>query len=124
MSLEDSIRNTEGAIIKDFHAKRAGTDDRTGKGTAIEVIVEHKLLLPHLPPGFGCLKGFVVTAAEPNRQSPAIDRIIYDSSSAPPLIYEESHSIFPIESVCGLVEITMSLDATKLKEDIKKMAPV
>lgn len=124
MSLENSIQDTEQAIIKSLHAKGAGIDDRTGKGTAVEVIVERELLLPHLPPGFRCLKGSVVTAAEPNRQSSAIDRIIYDPSSASPLIYEESHSIFPIESVCGLVEITMSLDATKLKEDIERMAPV
>lgn len=124
MPLEDSLQHREEAIIKSLHAKRAGIDDRTGKGASTEVVVERELLLPHLPPGFRCLKGSVVTSAEPTRQSPAIDRIIYDRSSAPPLIYDESHSIFPIESVCGLVEITMSLDATKLKEDIERMAPV
>lgn len=124
MSLKDSIQNTEQAIIKSLHAKQKGIDDLTGKGTATEGIVERELLLPHLPARFKCLKGSIVTASEPNRQSAAIDRVIYDPSSAPPLIYEESHSLFPIESVCGLVEITMSLDATKLKKDIEHMAPV
>ncbi len=124
MSLKDFIQNTEQAIINSLHAKRGGINDRTGKGAATEGIVERELLLPHLPAGFKCLKGSIVTASEPNKQSPAIDRVIYDLSSAAPLIYDKSHSVFPIESVCGLVEITMSLDGTKLKKDIEKMAPV
>jgi hypothetical protein len=39
-----------------------------------------------------------------------------------PLLYDEAHSIFPIEAVAGVVEITMHLDATKLREDIVRMA--
>jgi len=124
MSLKDSLQKTEQAIIKSLQAKQEGIDDRTGKGNETEEIVEHELLLPYLPAGFKCSKGSVVTAAEPNNQSPAIDRVIYDLSSASPLIFGRSHSVFPIEVVCGLVEITMSLDATKLKKDIEHMAPV
>ena len=59
----------------------------------------------------------------PDEQSLAIDRIIYDKA-IPPIVYDSQHSIFPIESVCGLLEITMSLDATKLKTDIERMAPI
>jgi len=124
MSLKASIQKTEQAIIASLQANQEGINDRTGKGAATEGIVERNLLLPHLPAGFKCHKGSIVTASEPDKQSPAIDRVIYNLSSATPLIYEKSHSVFPIESVCGLVEITMSLDATKLKKDIEHMAPV
>ena len=124
MSLKDSIQNTEGALIKSLQAKRSAIDDRTGKGVATELLIERVLLRPYMPTGFSCLKGSVVTASAPDSQSPAIDRIIYDLSAAPPLVYEESHSIFPIESVCGLIEITMSLDANKLREDIERMSPI
>lgn len=74
--------------------------------------------------GFRSSKGAVMEAGKPDYQSPAIDRVIYDHSAASPLLYDEAHSIFPIESVCGLVEITINLDATKLREDIERMAPV
>jgi len=32
--------------------------------------------------------------------------------------YNEAHSVFPIECVAGIVEITMNLDADKLKDDM------
>jgi hypothetical protein len=124
MSLAQAIKDNEDSLIKLLNAKRSGIDDRTGKGAATERIVNEHLLIPYLPPGFRSTKGAVVEAAKPNDQSPAIDRVIYESTAASPLLYDDAHSIFPIESVCGLVEITMNLDATKLREDIEKMAPI
>lgn len=124
MSLADSIKDTEDSLIKQLQAKRSGIDDRTGKGIATERVVEEYLLIPHLPPRFRVCKGAVVVAASPAKQSPAIDRVIYDQTAASPLLYDEVHSIFPLEAVCGLVEITMNLDATKLREDIERMVSV
>lgn len=124
MSLRDYIQMAENALITGLAAKREGIDDNTGKGAATEGLVEHELLLPYLPAGFRCRKGAVVTAAEPDRQSLAIDRIVYMPAVAPPLVADEAHSIFPIESVAGLVEITMYLDARKLRDDLARMAPV
>lgn len=124
MSLAESLKETEEALVRLLNSKRSGIDDRTGKGNATERVIDEQLIVPHLPPGFRSCKGSVTQAANPGYQSPAIDRVIYDHSAASPLLYDESHSIFPIESVCGLVEITINLDATKLREDIERMAPV
>lgn len=124
MSLEDSIHSTEDSLIQLLQAKRSGIDDRTGKGNATERVVEEHLLVPHLPPGFRVCKGAVVEASDPGKQSLAIDRVIYDHAAASPLLYDEAHSIFPLEAVCGLVEITINLDATKLREDIERMVSV
>jgi hypothetical protein len=124
MSLAEALKETEESLARLLNAKRSGIDDRTGKGSARERIVDEQLLTPHLPPGFRSSKGAVTEAGKPDYQSPAIDRVIYDHSAASPLLYDEAHSIFPIESVCGLVEITINLDATKLKEDIERMAQV
>lgn len=124
MSFGASLKDTEDSLIKLLSAKRSGIDDRTGKGSATERIVDEQLLIPYLRPGFKSQKGAVVEAARPDDQSPAIDRVVYDSTAASPLLHDEAHSIFAIESVCGLVEITMNLDATKLKEDIARMAPI
>ena len=124
MSIEDSIKKTEEALISSLEAKRSAIDDRTGKGAATEAVVEEQLLVPHLPPRFRCSKGAVVASTNPHDQSPAIDRVIYDPSVASPLVFDKAHSIFPIESVCGLVEITMHLDAPKLRHDIEHMVPL
>lgn len=124
MSIEDSILRKENALVSKLQEKQTAIDDRTGKGLATEAVIEQELLKPFLPPGFDCGKGAVVTAERPDQQSAAIDRVIFDKAAAPPLVHDESHSIFPIEIVCGLVEITMRLDATKLRTDIERMAPV
>lgn len=124
MSLEESILNTEEALSKSLAAKRSAINDRTGKGIATELIIERELLVPHLPPEFKCQKGAVVTSADPATQSPAIDRVVYEPNTAPPLVFDAAHCVFPIESVAGLIEITMSLDAGKLREDLLQMAPV
>ena len=123
MTLADSLLHTEGALRSALLAKR-GICDSTGKGSETELTIESQLLRPYLPKAFDCLKGAVVSSTNPAKQSSAIDRIIYDSDTAAPLIYGAAHSIFPIECVAGVVEITMSLDASKLREDIVRMSSV
>lgn len=123
-SLETSFKAAEMSLAQALEARRAAIDDATGKGAATELLVEEQLLRPHLPPHLRCGKGAIVAAANPTAQSGAIDRVVYDISACSPLLYEAAHSIFPIEAVCGLVEITMRLDAGKLREDIVRMAPV
>ena len=124
MSLEDAIEKREKAIISDLQDKQLAINDRTGKGLSTENAIEKALIKPFLPPRFECTKGAVITSKKPEQQSPTIDRIIFDKSAAPPLMHDIAHSIFAIESVCGLVEITIHLDSTKLKDDIERMAPI
>jgi hypothetical protein len=66
----------------------------------------------------------VVSADKPTEQSPAIDRIVFDRAASMPLVSAPEHSIFPIEAVAGMVQITLRLDATKLADDIKAMHPI
>jgi hypothetical protein len=124
MSLNESIQRAESGLLESLLEQQEGVDNRTGKGTSAEVLIEERLLRPHLPSPFRCQKGSVVAAATPSAQSAAIDRIVYDPTVAPPLVYGAAHSIFPIEAVAGLVEITMRLNATKLREDVHRIAPI
>lgn len=124
MKLEESFAHRESSLWSKLKEKQTGIDDRTGKGLATEVVIEDLLLRPFLPPGFLCGKGAIITSDKPEVQSAAIDRVIYDSRISMPLVYDENHSIFPIEVVAGMVEITMHLDARKLKTDIERMQPV
>src|SRR5712692_3003783 len=124
MTLEESFEERERSISANLLANRAGIDDRTGKGMATELVVETELLRPYLPPGYGCGKGAVVCADNPTEQSAAIDRIIFDRRAAAPLVYSPAHSVFPLEIVAGMVEITMHLDSPKLRADVERMHPV
>jgi hypothetical protein len=123
MTFRDSLRRAEAALVNQLESMR-GIDNTTGKGDAAEALVEKELLLPFLPFGFSCNKGSVVSLDAPDQQSPAIDRVIYDPGAAPPLLFRKEHSIFPIEAVAGVVEITLSLDDGKLREDLAKIAKV
>lgn len=56
ISLADAIKDSEDSLIKLLHAKRSGIDDRTGKGSATERVVEEHLLTPHRHSDCGCAK--------------------------------------------------------------------
>ena len=122
--LEESFAHRESSLLYKLKELQVAIDDRTGKGSAAEDIIEELLLRPFLPPGFLCGKGAVICSTKPDLQSSAIDRVIFDTRVSMPLVYDKSHSIFPAEVVAGMVEIAMRLDARKLKIDIERMAPV
>lgn len=124
MSIHDSIQEAENALRALLLQQQAGVDDATGKGTTSEDLIEQHLLRPFLPPPFLTHKGAVVAAATPSQQSAAIDRVVHDPTVAAPLVQGAAHSIFPIEAVAGLVEVTMRLNATKLRQDIVKIAQI
>jgi hypothetical protein len=107
-----------------LRAIRAGIDNATGKGSETERIIYDRLVKPNLPPGFVGGKGAVIASDRPEEQSPTIDRVIWDAAAASPLVFAPDHSIFLIEAVAALVEITMRLDAQKLREDVAHMAPI
>ena len=124
MDLAEASKQAEQSLLAHLRSVQAAVNDATGKGSEAESVVEKRLVLPNLPPGFCATKGAVVEATNPRKQSGAIDRVIHQPAAAPPLVPLESHSIFPIEAVAGLVEITMHLDAAKLRNDIEIMAPI
>lgn len=124
MDLARSIEAREQSLISLLSSKREGIDDATGKGNSTELLVEAELIRPYLPPGFHCTKGAVVCADEPSHQSPAIDRLIYDSARGAPLVLDPAHSILPIEITCAAIEITMRIDQRKLGQDLERMAAV
>lgn len=120
MDLAVAVAKSEQALISGLEERQAGIDDVTGKGLATERLIDDRLIRPYLPPGFRSVKGEVVNARDPGAASPPIDRIIYSERVCPPLIYDEAHSVVPFECTAGVVEITMRLDATKLRTDIAR----
>ena len=114
----------EAQLISALRSFQAGLIDPNGKGSETESMVESELLNPHLPPDFRCGKGNVIDSADATRHSHAVDRVIFDARVGGPLLAGKTHSVFPVEIVVAAIEITMSLDATKLRNDITRLAPI
>jgi hypothetical protein len=123
MNLIAAMEAKEVSIIKRLSVAQLGIHDRTGKGTGAEWIIEEELLRPRLPRNFDICKDAVISS-DKLEQSPAIDRIIYDTSISGPLAYHPDHSIFPLETVCCLVEITLRMNKRKLESDIDHIGKV
>ena len=123
MNLAEAVRLQEGSLQSRLRTMQAGVDDATGKGSAAEDLVEQLLLRPFMPLGFGLGKGAVVCSTNPTEQSGAIDRVISCTDSVP-LLFAPAHSIYPIEAVAGAVEVTLCLNARKLRTDIERIARV
>ncbi len=86
VSLEQCFSNRESSLMSQLRVKQA-IHDPTGKGAETENIVQELLLNPFLPPGFTCSKGSIISSTNPDFQSPAIDRVIFDTRATVPLLY-------------------------------------
>lgn len=89
------------------------------KGSGAENIICN-FLRKFLPKRYSLGSGFVLVG---NELSPQMDIIIYDEFYNIPIYSEFGFGVYPVESVYGVVEVTMGqLDAKKLAQDIQKHA--
>lgn len=123
IDLRAAAKEDEQRLIASLRKYQAGLTDPNGKGNETEGEIEQSILQPHLPPDFRCRKGNVIESGEAGSPSHAIDRVVYDASAGSPLLLGVTHCTFPIEVVVAAIEITMSLDATKLKNDMSRLSP-
>lgn len=94
-------------------AKEVATLTHTGvKGTIREILVRD-LFRPLLPSDFGVGTGQIATAK--NELSPQQDVVIYDRRILPPILFEKTVGIFPVESILATIEVKTKLTATELR---------
>lgn len=94
-------------------ARAAAEVTHTGvKGTIREILIRD-LFRPLLPSDVGIGTGHIATAQ--GESSPQQDVIIYNRRILPPVLFEESTGIFPVESVLAIVEVKTTLTATELR---------
>ncbi len=94
-------------------AKAAAEVTQSGvKGTIREILVRD-LFRPLLPSDLGIGTGLIATAK--NELSPQQDVVIYDRRILPPVLFEATVGIFPIESVLATIEVKTTLTATELR---------
>jgi hypothetical protein len=99
-------------------------NNRAEKGRVREIVLSN-LFVPLLPKDVGIGTGLIVGAN--NAQSNQLDVIFYDRSILPPILFNESHGLFPIESVVYVIEIKSQLNIGELKtshESARKLASI
>lgn len=77
------------------------------KGTILEILIRD-LFNPLLPSDIGVGSGQIIECKTGNL-SPQTDIILYDKSILPPILFDESNGIFPIESVLYAIEVKTTL---------------
>lgn len=82
------------------------------KGQIREVLMRD-LFRPFLPSDFGVGSG-VIISAKGGQQSREQDIVIYNRRILPPMLFEGSLGIFPVESVLFTVEVKSRLTSTQL----------
>ena len=82
------------------------------KGTIREILIR-ELFRPLLPSDVGVGTGQIATAV--GELSPQQDVIIYNRRILPPVLFEETTGIFPVESVLAMVEVKTTLTAGELR---------
>jgi hypothetical protein len=85
-------------------------------GKVRQILVE-TLLIPLLPDGFRIGTGKVTDSR--GSLSSETDVIIYDRRSVPPVLYDEKHGIFPIESVYYVIEVKSTLSGAEFERSIQ-----
>ncbi len=83
------------------------------KGTIREILLRD-LFRPLVPSDLGIGTGQIATLD--NRLSPQQDVVIYDRRILPPVLFEGTTGLFPVESVLAAVEVKTTLTAAELRE--------
>ncbi len=90
-----------------------GTGHGGGRGALREEALR-LFLSKHLPTRFGVGTGQVVHPS--NLMSKQCDIVIYDRLNTPRLMPDETHSLFPVESVLAVIEVKSRLNASDVAD--------
>jgi hypothetical protein len=82
------------------------------KGSVLEILIS-KLFRPLLPSDIGVGTGQIIEQHS-GRMSTQMDIILYDKSIVPPILFDQSTGIFPVEAVLYTIEVKTKLNATEL----------
>jgi hypothetical protein len=95
-------------------AKAVGGVEHPGLKGQLREIVIRDLLRPLFPADVGLGTGVVISAS--GKASTQQDVVIYDKSILPPITFEQSTGVFPVEAVLYTVEVKSTLTAAELKK--------
>ena len=91
------------------------------KGQLREIVIRD-ILRPLLPSDIGVGTGEIISYD--NKQSREQDIVIFDKRILPPILAEQVHGIFPIESVLYTIEVKSILTANEIKKSHRSASEV
>ena len=112
MDVRDIFLSASEVLLAQYN-QSASITHRVGMGTARENFFGD-FLKDYLPKRYAVGSGGMVITPE-NRVSGQLDIVIYDSFECPKLFTDESHSIFPLESVYGAISVKSNLESGDLE---------
>ncbi|EIF2259557.1 hypothetical protein LFR79_003608, partial [Vibrio cholerae] len=109
---QDFLRaKVQGALAE---AKAASNLSHQGvKGTILEILIS-KLFRPLLPSDIGVGTGQIIEN-HTGKISTQMDIVLYDKSILPPVLFDESTGIFPVEAVLYTIEVKTTLTKKDLR---------
>ena len=113
---QETLLNKVNAAIS--QAKTAIHVQHHGLAGDVREILITNILTELLPEGFRIGTGKVADSV--GNLSNQTDIIIYNKSYFPPIMFDTSKGIFPIESVAYVIEVKTTLNATEIKTSIEK----
>lgn len=90
------------------------------KGQVREILIR-ELFQPLLPADLGVGHGQIVSSVE-GKVSSERDVVIYDRRLVPPVLYERSLGLFPLEGTLAVIEVKSRLTSEKLRDADAKAA--
>lgn len=84
------------------------------KGQVREILIR-ELFQPLLPADFGVGHGHIVSSVE-GKVSRERDVVIYDRRLVPPVLYERSLGLFPVECTLAAIEVKSRLTREELRD--------
>lgn len=112
MNIRNLFQKVSVKMRADFEATKE-VRHNPGKGTNREDTIR-EYLNELLPERYALGKGEIVTAE--NEHSGEVDIVIFDKNGCPRLLYDESHALFPIEVVFGVISVKSTLSSDELKD--------
>ena len=111
---KELLRPRVKSAIEQALAVKKNIDHPGVKGKIVEILVKD-LFLPLLPSDIGVGTGQIIESYK-NLCSTEHDVILYDKSILPPVLFDGTTGLFPIESVLYTIEVKTTLTAQELKK--------
>lgn len=118
MDIHNLFKEISEQLLAEFR-KIAGVKHSGGKGDLREDAFR-AFLSDYLPKRYAVGRGEVITPE--NQVSGELDIVIYDPTHCPVFIRSSSHSVYPLESVYGAINMKSHLDSGELAEAYQNVA--
>ncbi len=121
MDVKKVFRGISSKLQADF-ALSSEINHQGSKGIYRENTLRNFLLSGRLPKRFGIGTGEII--GHTKNVSKQIDLIIYDQLDGISFMYSEDVQVYPIESVCGIIEVKSKLSKTELIKSLRNIKSV